>query len=190
VIVPSIRALASVLGISHTALNGHLKRGKFAGEPGGGFDTEKVRASLKKNADLQQPSQAKGPRPQKPPERQPEREPEEESAHAEFNRFHAYREKLRAKRDEMDLKERMRDLISVDEARKTWHAIGKMYASSRENVPMQLAPRLVGKTDLIEIEGIIRSFYRESDTRVANEIESRYGETLSGGEHSGRGDRR
>ncbi len=45
-IVPSIRALAAVLGISHTALNKRLKTGRFQGEPGGGFDPEKVRAAL------------------------------------------------------------------------------------------------------------------------------------------------
>jgi hypothetical protein len=44
--VSSIRALAQVLGISHTALNKHLKAGRFRAEPGGGFDPDKVRAAL------------------------------------------------------------------------------------------------------------------------------------------------
>jgi hypothetical protein len=45
-IVPSIRALAPLTGLSHTALNKHLKAGRFQAEPAGGFDPEKVRAAL------------------------------------------------------------------------------------------------------------------------------------------------
>lgn len=44
--VPSIRALAPLTGLSHTALNKHLKAGRFQAEPAGGFDPDKVRTAL------------------------------------------------------------------------------------------------------------------------------------------------
>jgi len=54
-IVHSVRQLARHLGKSHTMLNRDLSRGKFRQEPGGGFDVEKVRATLARSGD---PSQA------------------------------------------------------------------------------------------------------------------------------------
>lgn len=102
---------------------------------------------------------------------------DEPANHSEiFLRAKARRETAEADLSELKARKAQGDLVAVDDARKTWHAIGRMYAAARENVPMQLAPKLVGKTDLAEIECLIRTFYREADTRVANEIQSRFAE--------------
>lgn len=86
----------------------------------------------------------------------------------------ARREAAAAGREELKEGVDRGNWLSRDEAQKTWHAIGRMYAAARENVPMQLAPKLVGKTDLAEIESLIRTFYREADTHVADEIQARF----------------
>ena len=54
-IVPSIRKLAPLVGISHVMLSRHYARGKFREEPGGGFDVDKVKAALARTADPAQP---------------------------------------------------------------------------------------------------------------------------------------
>jgi len=165
VIVASIRALAPILGMSHTALNGHLKRGKFAAEPGGGFDPDKVRAALKRNADLEQPSQAKGSPQSTPAQRpapQPEREaPADDSSHADYNRARAYREKLRAKREEMDLKARMGELLDAAEVEKTWSQIITSVRARVLLLPDKLAPRIVAVSDVLECRAIIDREVRE-----------------------------
>jgi hypothetical protein len=66
-------------------------------------------------------------------------------------------------------------LIDADEARRVWTAIGRMFSQARENLPTQLAPKLVGKTDLTEIEIVIRREFREADQQVADEIQARFG---------------
>ena len=68
------------------------------------------------------------------------------------------------------------ELVDVDDVRKAFTAIGRMFAAARENVPLQLAPKLVGLTDMAAIEALIRQHYREADSRVADEIQSRYSE--------------
>lgn len=84
----------------------------------------------------------------------------------------------KAETAELKLAKQRGELLEVAEARKTWHGIGRMYAQARENVPKQLAPQLVGKTDLLDIERLVRAAYRDADARVADEIESRYGATV------------
>jgi hypothetical protein len=94
----------------------------------------------------------------------------------------------RAETAELKLAKQRGELLEIAEARKTWHAIGRMYAQARENVPKQLAPQLVGKTDLLEIEQAVRTAYRDADTRVANEIESRFKEVVGNGPDDGSAD--
>lgn len=107
---------------------------------------------------------------------------------AVFLRAKARRETAEADLAELKARKAQGDLVAVDEARKTWHAIGRMYAAARENVPMQLAPKLVGKTDLGEIESLIRTFYREADAHVADEIHARFSQiTGSDGDNNNPG---
>jgi hypothetical protein len=84
-------------------------------------------------------------------------------------------EAAKAEMAELKLAKQRGELVEVGEARKTWHAIGRMFAQARENVPKQLAPLLAGKTDLLEIEKLVRIAYRDADGRVADEIASRFG---------------
>ena len=85
----------------------------------------------------------------------------------------------RARKAEAELAEVEGRLLDADGARKLFSAVGRMYAQARENVPAQLAPKLVGRTDLNEIEAIVRATLREADTGVANEIHARYPEMRS-----------
>jgi hypothetical protein len=130
--VPSIRKLGPLLGMSHTALNKHLKAGKFAAEPGGGFDVEKACAALKRNADFHQPSQAKGTRVEVEAEPQPHGgwlkrehlvEPDDPIRGA-FNKARAHRETTRAKQAELDLKERTGEVLDATEVESEWARVG------------------------------------------------------------------
>ncbi len=81
---------------------------------------------------------------------------------------------------EADLKEHKRDVElglywRKEDVLKRARAHAAMITAAREALPMQLAPQLVGKTDLAEIETILRTAIRECDTRVSNEIRSRFG---------------
>jgi hypothetical protein len=59
----------------------------------------------------------------------------------------------------------------------TMHA--QMVSAAREAIPSQLAPFLVGRTDVSEIERLLREALRDADLRVANELESRFGKLES-----------
>jgi hypothetical protein len=153
--VPSIRQLAPLLGISHTMLNRQFKRGKFRAESDGGFDPEKVRAALTSTANLDQPSQAKGTQRQAPPvERE---EPSDDSAFRMFNRAKAFKEQVRAKHAELDLKRRMGELIDAKEAEAAW---GKAVMNARNKallLPGELAPKLAVATDVAACEEILKT---------------------------------
>jgi len=89
------------------------------------------------------------------------------------------RERAEAEMAKIALAEKQGKLIGAEAARRTWRQIGRTFAAAREQVPTQLAAQLVGKTDLNEIERIIRDALRDADTRVANEIQSRYGDLVA-----------
>jgi hypothetical protein len=71
-------------------------------------------------------------------------------------------------------------LLAVDETRKMFTFIGRVYAQGRESLATGLAPRLVGLTDLGEIERRIRATLRETDGRIIDEIRSQYAEVVDG----------
>lgn len=91
--------------------------------------------------------------------------------------------------DELDLRERkakttlaelktQRELNLVldrAEVRSAFQAIGHIFSSARESLPSQWAVLLVGKSDLTEIEQILRRELRANDSRVADEIQTRFG---------------
>lgn len=80
------------------------------------------------------------------------------------------REQAEAELSRLKLAAQLGKVVDADAARKTFRAAGRMHAQARESVPTQIAPLLVGKTDLREIERIIRTALREADERVAHEI--------------------
>ena len=65
-------------------------------------------------------------------------------------------------------------LLDREEVAKTFMSIGRMYKSSRQNEPAQLAPLLIGK-DVAEMEEILRREGRAADERLANEVIKRFG---------------
>jgi hypothetical protein len=77
------------------------------------------------------------------------------------------------------------NLIDAAEARRVWTAIGRMFGQSRENLPTDLAALLVGKTDLTEIEILIRGVLREADSKIADEIQSRFAGVVGDVRYSG-----
>ncbi len=84
------------------------------------------------------------------------------------------REQAEAELAQLKLARERKLVIDSAEATKAFTAFGRMYSAARENVPAQLAPKLVGLTDLREIGRIVRDAYRAADRRVAEEIRSRY----------------
>lgn len=109
-------------------------------------------------------------------------EPKTKADDADENTFLAARtrrELAAARREERKDREEAGELVRVDEVRKVFAGIGRIYAAGRENLPVQLAPRLIGLTDIADPERILIDALRETDQRIADEIESRYGKLLS-----------
>jgi hypothetical protein len=159
-IVASIRALAPLLGMSHTALNGHLKRGKFQAEPAGGYDPEKVGEALKRNADLEQPSQAKGAR--SPRNASNNGSHVEASVMRKYNRARASRENSRAKREELDLKARSGELVSAAEVAAAWSELVTTTRNQMLLIPDKVAPKVAVLTDVLECRTVIEREVRQA----------------------------
>jgi phage terminase Nu1 subunit (DNA packaging protein) len=135
--------------MSHTTLNKHLKAGKFSAESDGGFDVEKSRAALKRNADINQPSQAKG-RIEVEAEPQPhggwlkrERlvEPDDPIRGA-FNKARAHKETTRAKLEELDFKARVGELLDAAEVEGEWARVGTRVKDEVMALPVRIVNRL------------------------------------------------
>lgn len=84
------------------------------------------------------------------------------------------REQAEANIAELKYKQAMRELLPANEVKATYYQIGKIYSAARENLPKQLATKLVGKTNLDEIERTLRAEFRAADERISAEIESRF----------------
>jgi phage terminase Nu1 subunit (DNA packaging protein) len=137
---PSIRKLAELLGISHTALNKHLKAGKFAAEPGGGFDVERVRAALKRNADFDQSSQAKHTAQESSMPREAG-EPDDPIRGA-YNKARAHKETTRAKQADLDFKARVGELLDAAEVEGEWARVGTRVKDEVMALPVRIVNRL------------------------------------------------
>lgn len=85
-----------------------------------------------------------------------------------------------AKQAEIEYRRQAGLVVERTEVSRTFHAIGRMFSAAREAIPAQIAPRLVGKTDLLEIEMVLKAALRDGDTRIADEIESRFLEITGG----------
>lgn len=91
------------------------------------------------------------------------------------------RERALAEQAEIDLAEKKKQLLPRSQVERSLASIGRLYAAGRENLPAQLAPKLVGKTDPIDIELIIRRDLRATDQRIADEIDKQYPDLAGSG---------
>jgi hypothetical protein len=81
---------------------------------------------------------------------------------------------------ERELAKEGRELLAAADVEKAFVSMGRVYAQGREALPAQLAPQLVGLTDLGEIERRVRAVMRVTDQRIADEIRSQYAEVVDG----------
>lgn len=93
---------------------------------------------------------------------------------SDFMAAKARREQAEAELAEIKLAKARGELFDVGEGRRAFRAIGKIIAGAREGLPTQLAPQLVGKTEIAEIEAIMRAAMRDADERASEEIEARF----------------
>jgi phage terminase Nu1 subunit (DNA packaging protein) len=144
--VTSVRELGRALGLAHTTLNRHLKQGKFRPERDGSFDVDKVKAALAKNRDVEQPTQAAGGDP----------------AYAEYNLHRSIREKYRAKREEMDLRERMGELVERSTVQTVWGEVTGNVRNQLLLLPDRVAPRIAAITDVLECRFLLDREVRQA----------------------------
>ena len=98
-----------------------------------------------------------------------------------YQRSKAEREFAEAQMALDEMRRRRGELLEVGETKKTFTFIGRVYGQGRESLATGLAPRLVGLTDLAEIERRIRAALRETDGRIIDEIRSQCAEVVSDG---------
>jgi hypothetical protein len=63
------------------------------------------------------------------------------------------------------------ELVERGDAERLLTEAGRAYARGRESAPAKLARLLIGKTDMDEIERILRRELRGIDERIAEEVE-------------------
>lgn len=146
----SARKVAEALGLSHTAINNAVKRGRIQREPDGGFDADHVRAALAQNTDVLQ--QQRG-APQRAAAAEGTSQPDKTSLH-EAQRA---REWLRVRKEKIAIDIAEHRLIDGLEAERAW---GEMVVSAQQkllSIPGLLAPRLAAESDQAECEVLLRS---------------------------------
>ena len=170
-IVPSIRKLAPLVGISHVMLSRHYARGKFKQEPGGGFDVDKVKAALARTADPAQP-------PRRPAAGRDTALADEigmsGTAYEIFNRARAASALTVARERQLNLKKRQGELLEEADVRQTWAATLVRFENRIRQIPDILAPRVAAMDDVLEIRALVakeidaalRALY-ESETDAA-----------------------
>jgi phage terminase Nu1 subunit (DNA packaging protein) len=168
VIVKSIRQLAAQLGVTHTLLNGYKAEKRFAAEPGGGYDVEKVRAALAQRADISQP---RGGRQSAPEATEFGGPGSAGSTYDIFNRARAAKELAIAKERQLNLKKREGQLLELDDVERTWQAAARRVVDRLLNVPDKLAPRVAALSDVLEIRALIDGEIR-AVIRAMHEAES------------------
>jgi hypothetical protein len=165
-IVSSIRKLAAELGISHTMLNRQYSRGKFKEEPGGGFDVDKVRAALARNADVAQPSQSK-----KADRPQGESDAAENagSTYDLFNRARAVKEMAVAKEKQLNLRQRQDELLEASDVERAWSAGLTAFSNRLLLIPDKLAAKVAACNNVLECRALIEEEIRAA-IRALSEI--------------------
>jgi hypothetical protein len=123
-----------------------------------------VKAALKRNADLEQPSQAKSAQPAKPAV---ESVSPDDPVHGKYNLARARREECRAEREEMDLRARKGELLEAGEVEKTWSQIITSVRARILLLPDKLSPRAAAVTDVLECRAMIDREVRELLTALS-----------------------
>jgi pyruvate/2-oxoglutarate dehydrogenase complex dihydrolipoamide acyltransferase (E2) component len=171
----SARQLAAELGCSHSAVNKAYATGRIVREPDGGFDLEKCRAVWNENVVAHQ-QRKRAVATESPPAPEPSAgpRPESEFTTAQIERQIAL-ERLAEKRRQND--QAAGRLIDKAATVGVLGQIGAIYARGRDGIPAQLAAKLIGRTDIDEIERIIRKALRDVDNRIADQISSHFANT-------------
>ncbi len=93
---------------------------------------------------------------------------------ASFQAARARHEFAEAQLAEIELAEKQGVLVRADETAQVWTGFGRIFGRACDSLETQLAPRLVGLTDVMEIRRILRAELRSMRERTANEIEKRF----------------
>lgn len=167
-----IREYARYRGVSHTAVRKAIASDRIKVGIDGTIDFGAADTAWKRNTPVQFHAMAV-----KQSKREPTRQAESILGESMID---ARTRRERAEADIAELKARRAagEVIEAAQARKSFAAMGRIYTAAREGLPKQLAPKLIGLTDLAEIERILRAELRAADTRIADEIESRHGDVL------------
>jgi hypothetical protein len=168
-IVGSVRKLASELGTTHTLLNRQRAKGRFSEEPGGGFDVEKVRASLARSADISQPSQAN----------KRTREADDFPAagggggyYQLFNRARAAKEMAIAKERELDLRRRQGELLEAKDVEQAWTKRMIAFNNRLWLISDKVAAKVAVSSDPLECKALIDEEIREAVKMLAQAPEA------------------
>ena len=154
--VASQREVARRLGISHTALQKAAQAGRIAQEPGGGWDVEKVRASLaassdpaRKTAAMVAPVPAQ---PSPPPPRPaivapplPEPLPTPSAGGSSFHNARTANEMLKAQERKLRLDERRGQLVEKARALMLVHRLAKEERDAILAWPARIAAELAAE---------------------------------------------
>lgn len=95
----------------------------------------------------------------------------------EREQYEALQARLRYERE-------IRSVLPRRDVHSLFLSVGRIVAAIREELPTQVAPRLVGKSDLGEIETILRAALKDADTRIADECNARVVNKLADGDFS------
>lgn len=183
--VASQREVARRLGISHTALQKAAQAGRIAQEPGGGWDVEKVRASLaassdpaRKTAAMVAPAQPlpppAPPRPAFVTPPMPEPLPTPSTGGSSFHNARTANEMLKAQERKLRLDERRGQLVEKARALMLVHRLAKEERDAILAWPARIAAELAAElgVDAHRLQTLMDARLRQhlaerNDVRVA-----------------------
>jgi hypothetical protein len=176
------RADLGLSGATHSAVRKAIATKRIEADPDGSIDFEKADAAWRDNSEpslqlvgRKNSSHSAPPAPHKPASEKPAGSETDGEA---FLSARARRELAEARRAELKYGQECKELLPKVEVTKVLGQIGKIYSAGRESIPANIAPKLVGKTDLGEIETVLREALEAVDNRICNEIASRFSDVL------------